>query len=118
MSTRRKIAIIGAGGFGTAMGIVLLRNGHEVRLFGHDPEKAQRLAQTRQNSTYLPGVTIPEEIAITADAAAALRGADLAVNAVPTQHTRDIFTKLRPLLPAALPVLSLCKGLEQGTGLS
>ena len=118
MNTPAKIAIIGAGGFGTAMGIVLSRNGHEVRLWGNDPEKTQRLAQTRQNSTYLPGVPIPEEIAITADAAAALRGADLAVNAVPTQHTRDIFTKLRPLLSAALPVLSLCKGLEQGTGLS
>ncbi len=112
-----KIAVLGNGGFGTALAMVSLRAGHDVRQWGHDPEYTAEMAKARTNSRYLPGVEIPDAIAIGSDAGATLEGVDAVLMAVPTQHVRSVMTQLRPHVPKRVPVISLAKGLEQDTSL-
>jgi glycerol-3-phosphate dehydrogenase (NAD(P)+) len=108
-----KVAVIGAGGWGTALAILLHGNGHEVCLWEFRPEVAEELARTRENRQLLPGVPIPEEILITADLEEAATGAELVVVAVPSHTMREVARRLRPL-PAVSQalVVSATKGIE------
>jgi glycerol-3-phosphate dehydrogenase (NAD(P)+) len=112
-----RFAILGNGGFGTAIAIVLSRGGHDVALWGHDPDYTAEFARSRRNPRYLPGVELPAQVLVTADAKRVLPGADAVVVAVPTQHLRSVVGSLRGLLPSGAPLVSLAKGLEQGTAL-
>ncbi|MHC4715064.1 MAG: NAD(P)-binding domain-containing protein, partial [Planctomycetota bacterium] len=85
----RRIAVLGDGGWGTALSLLLFENGHEVRLWSAFPEYAAEMAASRENRKFLAGVAIPKEIVITAGALEALDGADLAVAAIPTQYMRE-----------------------------
>ena len=111
-----KVAILGNGGFGTAMALVAHSAGHQVALWGHDSEYTAEIARTRRNPRYLSDIEIPDEIRIDPDAAAVLGEARLVLVAVPTQHVRNTLTTLAPLLPRAVPLVSMAKGLEQGSG--
>ncbi len=112
-----KIAILGNGGFGTALAMVARAAEHTVSMWGHDPAYTQQLQETRSNARYLPEVTIPEEILISADAAPVLDAADVVLMAVPTQHVRAVMSApdVGGKIPAGVPVISLAKGLEQDT---
>lgn len=112
-----KIAILGNGGFGTAMAMSLASGGHAVALWGHDPGYTGQIASTRKNPRYLDGVTLPESVLVTADPAVALADAQVVLVAVPTQHVRGVVQRLLPHLPGRVPLVSLAKGLEQDTGL-
>lgn len=111
-----KVAILGNGGFGTAMALSMARSGHEVALWGHDAVYTAHIAASRQNPRYLEGITLPDRVHVTNDAQAALAGCQLVLVAVPTQHVRAVVANLAPWLPAAVPLVSLAKGLEQATG--
>ena len=111
----RRVAILGAGGMGTALALLFDKGVAEVKLWSRDPEHAQQLALTRVNQRHLPGITIPESVRITASASEAARDADLFVAAVPTSYLRATLSTLAPDLPAGVPVLSVVKGLEYGT---
>lgn len=111
-----RIAILGNGGFGTAMALTLARAGHAAALWGHDPVYTAQIAASRQNPRYLEGVSLPDAIRVTSDPAAALDRCQLALIAVPTQHIRAVLVALAPHVPAAVPLVSLAKGLEQATG--
>lgn len=108
-----KVAVIGAGGWGTALAILLHGNGHEVRLWEFRPEVAEELARARENRHLLPGVLIPEQILITADLEKAATEAELVVVAVPSHTMREVARRLRPLpvMSKAL-VVSATKGIE------
>jgi glycerol-3-phosphate dehydrogenase (NAD(P)+) len=109
-------AILGAGAWGTAIALVLAQDPqHRVTLWSAQPENAGPLQQRRENVRLLPGVPIPAAIRLTADAAAALDAADLAITAIPTVHLRPTLERIAAVVPAALPVLSLTKGVEIGT---
>jgi len=112
---RRIVCVLGNGGFGTALALVAARNGHDVRLWGIDVPYVAETARTRENPRYLPGVELPRDLLVTSDAAAAARGAGLVVSAVPTQYLRATMTALAPHVPAGVPVVSVSKGLENGT---
>jgi glycerol-3-phosphate dehydrogenase (NAD(P)+) len=112
-----KFAVLGNGGFGTAMAIAAWRMRHVVALFGHDVAYTAQLAQTRQNPRYLPGVSLPDEVLVSSDARAVLAGAGAVLVAVPTQHVRATVAPMRESLPAGVPLISLSKGLEQTTTL-
>jgi glycerol-3-phosphate dehydrogenase (NAD(P)+) len=112
-----KVAVLGNGGFGTAMAVVLHGAGNEVSIWGHDSVYTAAIAATRRNPRYLDGVEIPAAIKVTHDAAAALHGAEIALCAVPTQHIRKVMDELAPHVPTGAAVVSLAKGLEQRTGL-
>jgi glycerol-3-phosphate dehydrogenase (NAD(P)+) len=110
-----RIAIIGDGGWGTALAISAVRAGHDVSLWSAFPEYATQFAASRENIKFLPGITVPDEIAITADAGAALQGAELAVSAIPTQFVRGTISRISTALPANCTIASASKGLERGT---
>jgi glycerol-3-phosphate dehydrogenase (NAD(P)+) len=111
-----RIAILGNGGFGTAMALTLERAGHEVSLWGHDKAYTQQIAATRENPRYLAGARLAEGIDVTDDPEAALRDAAAVLVAVPTQHVRATLSGMVAHLLGDAPVVSLAKGLEQATG--
>jgi glycerol-3-phosphate dehydrogenase (NAD(P)+) len=111
-----RIAILGNGGFGTAMAIAAQRADNVVLLWGHDAEYTAEIATGRRNPRYLPAAWLPAAIVVTADAATALARAEAVLVAVPTQHVRSVVVTLRPHFPPRVPLVSLAKGLEQSTG--
>jgi glycerol-3-phosphate dehydrogenase (NAD(P)+) len=112
-----KIAVLGNGGFGTAMAAMLANTGHAVAMWGHDPVYTAQIAAARHNPRYLDGVPLPDSIRVSSDAAVTLERAQIVLVAVPTQHVRTVLGACRDALPAAVPLVSLAKGLEQSTGL-
>ena len=105
-----RVAVLGSGSWGTALAVLLGRNGHEVRLLGRSPEEAAEIDAARENLRYLPGFALPETVR------AAHRGerdaCDLAVVAVPSAAVGET----ADFLPDAPLVLVASKGLEPGTG--
>ena len=111
-----KVAILGNGGFGTAMAIALV-NRHQVALWGHDRAYTAEIARTRRNERYLDGAVLPDAVRVATDHGAVLAAADVVFVAVPTQHVRAVLQPMAAALAAPLPIVSLAKGLEQATGL-
>lgn len=111
-----RTAILGAGGWGTALAVVWAKKGNRILLWGHDAERAARLRETRVNATYLPGIELPASIEVTSDLREA-GGADLIVVVTPSTAVRNITTSLRPFVNPAAVLLSCTKGIEHGSGL-
>lgn len=110
--SKEKIAIIGDGGWGTALGLSLLRNGHSVRIWGPFPEYIDRVRASRENKDYLPGVRLPAELEWTADRAQAMDQASVVVLAMPTKYFKTVLTSFNGLIPAKARVISVAKGLD------
>lgn len=110
-----RIAIVGAGAWGTTLAVLLARAGNPVTLWTHSPESAARLAEARANERYLPGVALPESVRVTSDAAVLAGMHRLYVLAVPSAHVRDTLGAVAPHLHRDAPILSVVKGIEQGT---
>jgi len=106
-----KLAVLGAGAWGTALAISLASQ-HRVGLWARDAAAAAAIAAARENARYLPGCRIPEAVTIGADAAQVLAGCDAVICAVPMSGLRDALANLRAA-PAAL-VLA-CKGFDRGS---
>ena len=109
--------MLGAGSWGTAFAMVLADAGSDVTLLARRPDLADRIARTRENADYLPGVELSDAIACTSDAATALRGAEIVVMAVPSQTLRANLVAWTPFLPLSALLVSLMKGIELGTTL-
>lgn len=107
-----KIAILGAGAWGTALAILAASRGNEVSLWARRVEQAESLLATRENRDYLPGVALPPAIRPTADPQEALWKAELAVVAIPSKGLRDTLAGL----PKAPAYLSATKSLEHSEG--
>ena len=108
-----RAAVVGAGAWGTTLAVLLARN-EPVTLLAHSAETAAQIAAERRNERRLPGVDLPESVAVTADPGA-LGSADLVVVAVPSQHVRDEVGRVASSIPAAADVVSVVKGLEPDT---
>ena len=116
MTTR--IAIIGAGSWGTALAILLGASEQaEVRLWARDAELVHALSEARQNARYLPDVTLPEIVAPTTDLAAAVADADFVALAVPCGAVRAVSLAMASALSPGAILISAAKGLETGTGM-
>ena len=111
----RHIAVLGAGGWGTALAIHLGRLGKPVRLWGRDPVLVAQLRKERTNQTYLPGAMLPSSVAPTASLEEALGAADCVVSAVPSHGTRDLLCRVALLLRPDVTIVSATKGFELGT---
>jgi len=112
---RFPVAVIGDGGWGTALALVLHRRGVTVRLWSREPDYAAEMERTRANPRYLPGVPLPAGLLVTGDAAEALGGAGLVISAVPTQFIRGTWKPLARHLARGVPVCSVAKGIEVKT---
>jgi len=108
-----KIAIIGDGGWGTAIAIMLSEKGNDVFLWSNFPDYAGHLDKTRDNTKFLPGIRIPDAVKITSDINLAVNGAELIVLAVPSKYMRDVCKKIK--IVKAKCLLSVAKGIEVGT---
>ena len=109
------IVVLGSGGWGTAIAMLLQKNGNRVTLWSHDPQKAKTLCETRENPL-LKNARIPDEIEITGELAC-LREAELAVFASPSFALRGVAKQASAYLPEGVTLLSLTKGIERGTHL-
>ena len=111
-----RIAIIGAGAWGTGLAIVLGRKGaHSIRLWAYEPEIRETIATRHVNEQFLPGQGIPQSVSVTGDLQEALRDAEIVVSVMPSQHCRDLFQKARPFLKPETLIVSATKGLEENT---
>jgi glycerol-3-phosphate dehydrogenase (NAD(P)+) len=110
-----KIAVIGAGSFGTAMACVARRAGQKVTLWAREPEVAKAINGGKGNPMFLPGIGIEPGIAATTDLAQALAGADAVLMVVPSQFFRSVAARMRPVLRPGTPVVTCAKGIERGT---
>jgi glycerol-3-phosphate dehydrogenase (NAD(P)+) len=109
-----KIAIIGAGAWGTALSIILGRKQtHEVRLWAHEKEVCESIAQRRVNEKFLPGQDIPTSVEPCNDLAEALEGVAIVISVMPSQHCRRLFERMRPHLHHETLIVSATKGLEE-----
>jgi glycerol-3-phosphate dehydrogenase (NAD(P)+) len=107
------VAIVGAGAWGTALGIVLSQKGHPVTVWGHNPQHLAETARQRENRRYLPGVSLPDDWQFEAELASAVVAADALVLAVPSKALAATVTRLAGF---SGPVISTTKGIEAGTG--
>jgi len=111
-----EIAVIGAGAWGTGIAIVLGRKGtHHIRLWAHEPDVCESIIQQRVNDRFLPGRRIPDPVTATNNLAATLKGAEIVVSVMPSQHCRALFERMRPLLQPQTLIVSATKGLEEGS---
>jgi glycerol-3-phosphate dehydrogenase (NAD(P)+) len=110
------ISVIGTGGWGTALAVLLQSNGHKVVLWGRLKEEVEPIVAAGENTAFLPGVKIPQEIFVTLDIKSALQNAELVVLAVPSHGMRPICESLRVFLSAEVPLISVAKGIENESG--
>lgn len=110
-----RVAVLGAGSWGTTFAKVLADAGTPVTLWARRAEVAETVGREHRNPEYLPDVTLPAELAATADADAALDGAQAVVLALPAQKLRENLERWRPHLPDGVTLVSLAKGVERGT---
>lgn len=111
-----RVGVVGTTSWGTTLGILLARQGHEVTLWARTEEEADDLVSAQENKRLLPGVPFPSNLTATADASSAFSNADLVVLCTPSQRLRENLPVLRPHLQASTVLLSAIKGLEEGTG--
>lgn len=108
-----RIAVMGAGAWGTALALSLARrDDHQVTLWSHTSTVAEGVAKFRINSVYLPGIIIPESIAVTSDMAAALAEAEIVLSVMPSHHVRASYTAFAPHLHEGQILVSATKGIE------
>ena len=114
-----RIAILGAGSWGTALSVVLscARRPHEILLWARNAQLAERLQLQRENSAYLKGIRLPDSILATHDMAKALAGAHIVVGAMPSVHARAVYTQALPSITKEMVFVSATKGLEPETHL-
>ncbi|MGI8417777.1 MAG: NAD(P)H-dependent glycerol-3-phosphate dehydrogenase [Nakamurella sp.] len=113
----QRFTVLGAGSWGTTYAKVLADAGREVVLWARRGAIADEINNTRCNSSYLSEVLLPGTVSATDDLDEAMDSADAVALAVPSQTLRENLTVFRDVLPADVPVISLAKGVEIGTGL-
>jgi glycerol-3-phosphate dehydrogenase (NAD(P)+) len=111
----KRVAILGAGGMGTALAVLFSRTVRSVQLWSRDAAHAAELARRRVNDRHLPGITLPDRVEVTPNACDATGGADLIVTAIPSAYLRATLAGLVERIPPNIPVLSVVKGIENGT---
>lgn len=111
----RRVAIIGAGSWGTALAISLAESGHDVRLWARRNEAAERMREERHNPSYLPDADIPPEVLITSDLEEAVSDREFWIFATPSQAVRSVATRLVDRVHDGLILVSVAKGIENGT---
>jgi len=116
MTDARKVVVLGAGSFGTALAHHIAVNGFSVCLWARDESLLQAISADRENKRYLPGIVLADSLKCCAELSVALRDATDILIAIPSQHFSSIVDKINALAPEQCGVLWACKGLEAQTG--
>jgi glycerol-3-phosphate dehydrogenase (NAD(P)+) len=112
-----RVAVIGAGSWGTTFAKVLAEGGAQTVLWARRPEVAREITETKRNSEYLPGINLPRTLTASTSLESVLSGAEQVYVSVPSQSLRSNLAAIRDLLGPDVPVVSLMKGVEKTTGL-
>jgi glycerol-3-phosphate dehydrogenase (NAD(P)+) len=110
-----QVTIIGDGAMATVCSILLTQGGHGVTMWGAFEESIDQLLQDREQRKLLPGVRVPASVRLTANDADCFDGATLILSAVPTQYMRSAWKRLSRHAPKGVPIVSVAKGIENGT---
>lgn len=110
-----RITILGDGAMATVCSILLTQGGHHVTMWGAFEDSIERLMQNREQTKLLPGVKVPQAVKLTANDRDCFEGATLILSAIPTQYKRSSWARLRPFVPAGVPIISVAKGVENQT---
>lgn len=111
-----KVAVLGAGSWGTALAALIARHGHPTVLWGRDEKVIAAIDQGHENPRYLPGIALPEALRATTDLAGAMRDADLVLVVVPSHAFAQSLRTLAPHRPSHAGVAWATKGFEPGSG--
>lgn len=111
-----RVAVLGAGSWGTALATLLARNGALTTLWGRDPAAVADMAASRHNTRYLPDLQLPDSLMLEPDVGKAIAAADWLLVAVPSHAFVDLLDALAPQLPAGTGYTWATKGFEPGTG--
>ena len=114
-SSMKKIAVIGAGSWGTALAVTAAAKGHAVKIWGRNKRQMESMRETGENKRYLPGVKLPPLLRPVDEAQKAVHHADLVLFSVPAQAFRSSYTALAPILTAGQVIVNVAKGIEKGT---
>jgi len=112
-----KVAVLGAGSWGTTFAKILADGGADVALWARRPELAREISQSKRNSDYLPGINLPRNVWASSRLPEVLEGAEQVYISVPAQSLRENLNIVRELIPHDAIVISLMKGVEKGTKL-
>jgi glycerol-3-phosphate dehydrogenase (NAD(P)+) len=110
-----KVAVFGAGSWGTAFSVVLADAGNDVAIWARRDDVCKAISTGHENPDYLPGIPLPVTVTASHDPEAVLAGAEVAVLAVPSQTLRENLVAWAPLIDDSVVLLSLMKGVELGT---
>ncbi len=110
-----KILVVGNGGWGTALAILLHKKGLNVSLWGHSAEYVEYLKEKRENTKFLKGIRIPDDLTLTSDLKSAADNVSLIVSATPSLYLRDVISELKLYYKSGTKIVSLTKGIENGT---
>ena len=110
-----RVAVMGGGSFGTAMGMIATDAAGEVVIWAREPEVAQSVNELHINEMYHPGLELPPELWVTNDPATALKGAEVIILAIPAQTLRENLTEWKSLIEPDAIIVTLMKGIEATT---
>jgi glycerol-3-phosphate dehydrogenase (NAD(P)+) len=111
----RRVTVLGAGSWGTALAVHLGRVGHDVRLWARDPSLASDIEKRRANAVYLPDISLPDSVTVTDAIAEALFDTELIVSAIPSHGCRAVMRTAAPFVLSRATIVSATKGLESET---
>ncbi|HBB29316.1 MAG TPA: glycerol-3-phosphate dehydrogenase, partial [Clostridiales bacterium] len=111
----RKIGVLGAGSWGTALSKVLCENGHEVKVWLRDEAQCNDIRTTKINNKYLPNVILPDNLHFTTNIEEALGNSEIILNAIPTQKIREVFEMIPKNLVTNKIIINCSKGIELKT---
>ena len=112
---RVKVAVLGAGSWGTALAKHMADQGHPVKLWARREEHAAAIDRDHENARYLPGFQLPACLSATSDLSQALSDVEYVISVVPSQSTRDVWREGAGHLASGVPILCASKGIENGT---
>ena len=118
MSQNQKIAVLGAGAWGTALAAAMCSSVGETILWARNADQAKAINETGENKRYLPGAKLPNTLTITNSLDEALEGATIILMVIPAQQMRDIVMQIGSKLAENATLISCAKGIEQSTGLT
>ncbi|MBI3684759.1 MAG: NAD(P)-dependent glycerol-3-phosphate dehydrogenase [Acidobacteria bacterium] len=110
-----RLAIIGGGSWGTALSVVLAPRFPFVRLWVYEKDLAARMATSRENDLFLPGISLPDNVMPVADLQQALEAAETVITVIPSHHVRAVAGRMLPWLTPEMAIVSATKGIENGT---
>jgi glycerol-3-phosphate dehydrogenase (NAD(P)+) len=114
-SALKRLAIIGAGSWGTALAIVLAPRFPSLRLWVYETDLAARMRETRENDLYLPGFPLPPHVQVSSHLSETLDGAEIVLSVMPSHLVRAVYTQMLPFLNNSMVFVSATKGLENGS---